>query len=170
MTKKLALLNDDPWLEPFESDIEARLVRLKGVLNTFEKNSKSLYDFAGQHLFLGIHYSPELKAFTYREWAPGAFELFLIGDFNNWDRTSHPLSKTKDGIWEIILPEAEYKSTFLHESKVKVHVVAKNGKHDRIPAYIKRVVQNRQPWQSVPLAGRAGRSTGGGNLPGVCRG
>ncbi|MBC7391616.1 MAG: alpha amylase C-terminal domain-containing protein [Opitutaceae bacterium] len=142
MTKKLALLNDDPWLEPFESDIEARLVRLKGVLSGVEKSSKSLYDFAGQHHYLGVHYNAALKAFTYREWAPGAFELYLIGDFNNWDRTTHPLSKTKDGVWEIILPESEYKDTFLHESKIKVHVVAKNGRHDRIPAYIKRVVQN----------------------------
>ena len=143
MTKKLALLNDDPWLEPFESDIEARLIRLKGVLNTLEKSSKSLYDFAGQHHFLGVQYDSKLKAYTYREWAPGAFELYLIGDFNNWDRTTHPLSKTKDGVWEIILPESEYKGTFLHESKIKVHIVGKNGRHDRIPAYIKRVVQNK---------------------------
>ena len=98
MTKKLALLNDDPWLEPFEGEIEARLVRLKNVISSIEKSNVSLYDFAGQHLFLGIQYNQESKAFTYREWAPGAFELYLIGDFNNWDRTTHPLTKGKGGV------------------------------------------------------------------------
>ena len=36
----------------------------------------------------------------------GASEMYLVGDFNNWDNTSHPMKKTKDGGFnlEIDLP------------------------------------------------------------------
>jgi 1,4-alpha-glucan branching enzyme len=141
MPSKLQLLSDDPWLAPYEGAITARLQRFKDELSTIEKQYGSLYDFAGQHNVLGFNFDTQKKAWVYREWAPAAFELYLIGDFNNWDRTSHPLRKTENGIWEIILPVSEYKD-FGHESRVKVHVVGKNGKYDRIPAYIKRVIQD----------------------------
>lgn len=142
MTSKLALIVDDPWLEPYEGAINARLQRFKDALHTIEAEAKSLPDFADQHKYLGIHYDPIKKGWTYREWAPGAFELFLIGDFNSWDRAANPLKKDQSGVWEVFLPEEKYRSTFLHESKVKVHVVGKNGRHDRIPAYIRRVIQD----------------------------
>src|SRR5262249_10750713 len=83
-----------------------------------------------------------LNGWWYREWAPAAYELFLTGDFNGWDRASHPLHRTDGGVWEIFLPDAEYRETFAHASLVKVHVVAANGALDRIPAYIRRVVQD----------------------------
>lgn len=142
MTLKLPLISDDPWLEPYEGDVYARLQRYKDQVQSIEKQHGSLYDFAGQHEYLGVHFDDKKKGWTYREWAPGAFELYLIGDFNGWDRTTHPLTKDKNGNWEIFLPEKEYKASFKHESKIKVHIVGKNGKYDRIPAYIRRVVQD----------------------------
>jgi 1,4-alpha-glucan branching enzyme len=33
--------------------------------------------------------------------APEAQSVFLVGDFNNWDETSHPLKKNSDGTWKI---------------------------------------------------------------------
>ena len=34
-------------------------------------------------------------------WAPNAREVYVIGDFNGWDRTRHPLQhRGKSGIWE----------------------------------------------------------------------
>ncbi len=27
--------------------------------------------------------------------------LYLVGDFNNWDETSHPMKKTEKGQWEL---------------------------------------------------------------------
>jgi len=34
-------------------------------------------------------------------WAPNAREVYVIGDFNGWDRASHPLQmRGKSGIWE----------------------------------------------------------------------
>jgi 1,4-alpha-glucan branching enzyme len=48
----------------------------------------------------------------------------------------------KYGVWQIFLPDAKYASRLTHGSRVKVHVVSDSGTLDRIPAYIRRVVQD----------------------------
>ena len=35
--------------------------------------------------------------------APGAKEVFLVGDFNEWDIKKHPMKKNKRGIWNKIV-------------------------------------------------------------------
>jgi len=37
-------------------------------------------------------------------WAPNARVVSVTGDFNDWDRTRHPMRLRDDGIWEIFLP------------------------------------------------------------------
>ncbi|MFN6944385.1 MAG: alpha amylase C-terminal domain-containing protein, partial [Cytophagaceae bacterium] len=71
-----------------------------------------------------------------------AHELYLTGDFNNWDRRSHKLERNENGDWEIFLPAKDYKKTFIHGSKIKVHIIGNNGAIDRIPAYITKVIQD----------------------------
>lgn len=39
-----------------------------------------------------------VSGYTYREWLPNAKAVFLFGDFNNWDRTSHPLHRERWGV------------------------------------------------------------------------
>ena len=36
--------------------------------------------------------------------APEAKEVFLIGDFNDWHPTAHPMKRQPDGAWQIHLP------------------------------------------------------------------
>jgi 1,4-alpha-glucan branching enzyme len=36
--------------------------------------------------------------------APQAGSVFLSGDFNQWNTSSHPLKKGRDGHWKISLP------------------------------------------------------------------
>jgi 1,4-alpha-glucan branching enzyme len=38
-------------------------------------------------------------------WAPNAEVVSLLGDFNGWDRTRHPMRLRDGGIWEIFIPE-----------------------------------------------------------------
>ncbi|MBV8780874.1 MAG: alpha amylase C-terminal domain-containing protein, partial [Phycisphaerae bacterium] len=78
----------------------------------------------------------------YREWAPEAVQLRLIGDFNGWDRMSHPMVRDQWGVWSLFLADDEYANRFTHGSLLKVHVVSESSKMDRIPAYIRRVVQD----------------------------
>jgi len=35
--------------------------------------------------------------------APSAQSVFLSGDFNQWDLSSHPLKRDKNGMWKILL-------------------------------------------------------------------
>ena len=35
--------------------------------------------------------------------APQAQEVYLAGDFNNWDASAHPMEKDKKGVWKTSL-------------------------------------------------------------------
>lgn len=37
-------------------------------------------------------------------WAPNAKHVALVGDFNRWDKSRHPMEKQYDGTWELRLP------------------------------------------------------------------
>lgn len=52
---------------------------------------------------LGCHFKEKegQKIACFRVWAPHAFAVELIGDFNFWDGKNHPLHKVEKGIWEI---------------------------------------------------------------------
>src|SRR5690606_37534304 len=84
----------------------------------------------------------------YREWAPGALQLRLIGDFNDWDRYGHPLVRDQFGIWSLFLPDDKFAKRLVHGSLVKVAVVDMLGQvMDRIPAYIRRAIQEQNAAQ-----------------------
>ena len=149
--KQIALVRNDPWLEPAENEITARYERYQHALLEIDQNWESLTKFANAYQFYGFHYDPVLKGWFYREWAPKAQDLYLFGDFNNWQRYSHRLTPNKYGQWEIFLPDDEYKDRFTHQSKVKVMVHSETGWHEKIPSYIHRVVQDAN---SVDFAGQ----------------
>jgi len=140
--RKLKLVKVDPWLEPSEKDIEERYERYLARAKTIEKDFGSLQQIADGYKYFGIHYDPDRKGWAYREWAPQAKALYLVGDFNDWQQFTHPLQRNEFGIWEIFLDEAEYKDTFVHGSKIKVLVDSDKGLQYRIPAYITRVIQD----------------------------
>ena len=132
----------DPWLIQATDDIIARLQRFKDKLNYIETLSGSIINFSQAYEYMGIHYLPSENCWLYREWAPSAHALFLTGDFNNWNKYSHPLQKKENGIWEIRLNAEYYDTVFTHGSKIKVLVKSSIGDQLRIPAYITRVIQD----------------------------
>ncbi|MFC4872456.1 alpha-amylase family glycosyl hydrolase [Negadavirga shengliensis] len=140
--KTLAIVQEDPWLENYKEEIYQRWTRYQSALHEILKVNGSLSAFAQGHEYFGINFDTEKNGWVYREWAPEAEALFFIGDFNGWDRASHPMKKDEWGVWELFLPYSLYKDVFLHQSLVKVHVVHAKGNLDRIPAYIRRVVQD----------------------------
>jgi 1,4-alpha-glucan branching enzyme len=154
----LPLITDDPWLSPYEADLQERNMRFQEAKQGIEKEFGSLLDYAQAYRYLGINYDADKGGWWYREWAPGAHALFLIGDFNHWDRSTHPLTRNESGIWEIFLPDSRYGDSFTSGSLLKVHVQGANGNLDRIPPYIFRAVQNPQTydfigqvWQFAPF-------------------
>lgn len=140
----LPILKDEPWLEKYAAKIQNRFDKFQAAKKEIEQHSGSILEYARIHEFYGIHFEPWRNGWVYREWAPAADELYFFGDFNNWDRRSHPMKKNPRGDWEIFLPFDQYKDRFLHGSKVKVHVISPKNALDRIPVYIRRVVQDEK--------------------------
>jgi len=69
----------------------------------------------------------------------------VIGDFNGWDRWGTPMVRDQFGVWGLFFPDDQFADRLVHNSKVKVHVVHEDKKGtDRIPAYIRRVVQDHR--------------------------
>ncbi|MEJ4021404.1 alpha-amylase family glycosyl hydrolase [Clostridioides difficile] len=146
--KRFKILDIDAYLQPFESDIKKRMKHYEDMKSKILKNYKDFSSFANAHLYYGFHQTND--GWFYREWAPNADSLSLIGDFNNWNRKSHLLRKIGSGNWEIFIPG---QNSLPHKSEVKVQVTANGKTFDRIPLYIKRVIQkdfggfNGQIWQ-----------------------
>ncbi len=150
-TRKLALVKNDPWLEPAADEIYARYERYHDTMKEIGANWKSLTEFANGHRYYGFTYDRKAKGWYYREWAPHAQDVYLFGDFNNWQRYSHRLTPNRFGQWEIFLPDNLYKERLVHKSKLKILVHSDTGWHEKIPAYIRRVVQEEE---SVAFTGQ----------------
>ena len=85
----------DPWLAQYESDIVLRMERFKEKRRQLVDGAAFLSDFANGYLFFGFHRTK--TGWVFREWLPGADEVCLMGDFNQWNRESHPLERKENG-------------------------------------------------------------------------
>ena len=133
------LVRNDPWLTPYQGAIGQRSERFDEALAALGPGAGALAAYANGHKFMGIHLNAMAGQWTVREWAPAARAVSLIGDFNGWNRESHPLSAADNGIWQLHLPAASLD----HGQQVKLHVAGADGsRRDRIPACIRRAVQD----------------------------
>lgn len=139
----LGLVLADSWLAPYERDIKGRLRLFDAKREAIVRRYGSLGAFAEGYKRLGFNRDAATGEWVYREWAPGARGLRLIGDFNGWNRESHPMQPTDSGVWELRLPA----DALAHGQRVKVHVIgADNEGRDRIPAWIRYTEQNAQTY------------------------
>jgi len=135
--KKVKMIYDtDPYLEPFKKAVDARHARIMALKERMSKGGK-LADAMNNHLYYGMHRTED--GWVFREWAPNANRMFLIGEFNNWKRTpSYELKPVGGGNWEIKVPEM-----FLsHGMLYKLYIEWPGGGGERIPAYATRAVQD----------------------------
>ena len=142
-TIELPLIAQNPGLQAFSREIGDHHYRYLGMRAFIRDNWKSLQDFASAHHHFGFHRNGQENGWVYREWAPEAHQLWLTGDFNQWDKESHPMERKESGVWEINIPDAAGQ-TLAHRQKVKVIVRGANGTLDRIPAYITFQDQDEQ--------------------------
>ena len=137
--KHIGLVKNDPWLEPFEDAIKGRHEHAVWKINQLTRNGKkSLTEFASGHLYYGLHKMS--RGWVFREWAPNATEIYLIGDFNDWQESEKYKLKRIEGTgnWEVKLSEKAIKHLDLYKMKVKWN----GGEGERIPAWCQRVVQD----------------------------
>jgi len=127
----------DPGLIPYERDIKQRYLNYKNKKAELVGKKGSLKDFANGHQYFGFHRTA--TGWVYREWAPAADALYLIGDMNGWDLRSLPMKKLDGGVFEL---ELQGKDALWHGCKVKTLVQNGGRFTEHIPLYAKRVVQD----------------------------
>ena len=127
----------DPLLKPYAADVALRMERNAAVRKQLLGDSAALSAFANGYLYYGFHRTQ--TGWVFREWAPGADAIHLIGDFNDWNRASHPLRRLDGGVWEIELSGAD---ALKHGQHVKLQITRGGRSFDRIPAYIRYTVQD----------------------------
>lgn len=136
------LVKNDPWLEPYTDEVNNRISRFKKAQEDIKKAAGSLNKFASAYDFFGLTYDAKANGWWYREWAPAAESLAVVGDFNGWDREAHKLKRKEDGSWGIFIAEEKKGEKFQDGTRFKVHVKTAAGAMDRIPAYANYVVQD----------------------------
>ncbi|MCR5569949.1 MAG: alpha amylase C-terminal domain-containing protein [Paludibacteraceae bacterium] len=136
---KLKLIKKDPYLKPFEDQLYERYMYAQRKEQELTRGSQTLADFATGYLYFGLH--KEAKKWVFREWAPNATSIGLIGDFNDWkENDKFQLKKKDNGVWELAVPEKAMK----HGDLYKMMVHWEGGCGERIPAWAQRVTQDEQ--------------------------
>ena len=135
--KRKMIYDTDPYLMPFRTAIDVRHARILQTRDAMASGG-SLSAGVNNHLFYGLHHTED-GGWVFREWAPNATRMYLIGDFNNWHRTEgYALKPTGGGNWEITLP----KMFLNHGDLYKLYIEWVGGGGERLPAYVTRTVQD----------------------------
>ena len=158
----MMIYDTDPYLMPFKEAIDARHGRILACRDRFAKGG-SLSAGINNHLYYGLHREPD-GGWVFREWAPGASRIWMVGEFNNWHRTEGwALKPVGGGTWELRIP-----AMMLHHGELyKLFIEWPGGGGERLPSYATRCVQDpetkvfcAQVWDPLPYQwkhGRAGR-------------
>ena len=82
-----------PEVSCFISDFDQYLFGQGNHYDIFRKLGAHLTEHEGQR---GVHFAV---------WAPHAVQVHVIGEFNGWNETSHPMNRLEPlGIWELFVP------------------------------------------------------------------
>ena len=135
----IGLVKNDAYLAPYEDAIRGRHEHALWKMNQLTQNGQlTLSDFANGHNYYGLHQTAD--GWVFREWAPNATDIFLVGDFNGWsEQEAYQCHKIKGtGNWELTLPH----DALQHGQYYKMRVHWEGGEGERIPAWAQRVVQD----------------------------
>jgi 1,4-alpha-glucan branching enzyme len=136
-TLKTEFYKTDEWLNPFEVIIEGRINKCRCKEVELIQQA-GLAKFAMGHFYYGLHF--ENRNWVFREYAPGASEIYLTGSFTGWEEKDefklHRVNASGD--WEITL----HGNTLKHLDLYKLSVHWNGGNGERIPSYANRVIQD----------------------------
>lgn len=132
------LIRMDRLLKPYASVIERRLRKRETMEQRLTAGRMTIADFASGHMYYGLHQDGD--AWIFREWAPNATAIFLIGDCNGWlKEPKYELRRISEtGNWELRLQAGDLQ----HGQLYKLLIHWPGGSGERIPAYTRRAVQD----------------------------
>lgn len=156
--KPVKIYETDPWLEPFKGAIDARHSH---ILEDRKKlcGDGTVSSAINNHIYYPLHL--EGSEWVIREWAPSASRIYLTGDFNNWKRVdAYAFKPVGRGNWELRVPEF----CIHHGDLYKLFIEWPGGGGERLPAYVRRVVQDSetkvfsaQVWAPEPYVWKHGK-------------
>ncbi len=132
------LLDSDPILRPYEPILKRRLEHIELTERRLTQEKMTLADFASGHEYYGLHFRD--GEWIFREWAPNASAIYLIGDMTDWaEKPAFALQRIDpEGVWELRMPA----DTIAHGDLFRLSMHWPDGRGDRIPVYARRVVQD----------------------------
>ena len=158
----MAHLLDDGYLKPFEAAIRGRAQRAADRMQELTQGKCSLADWANAHNYYGLHKvkvrgegERRMEAFlcststpgfgyewVFREWAPHATSMWLVGDFNGWkiDPDFEVFRIPGTDVWERRIPL----DRIHHGDHYHLEMRWEGGHGERIPAYARYVTQDEQ--------------------------
>ncbi len=138
MNKDNVHLFDDSYLTPYREIITRRNNLALSRAEELSKGPGSLSEFSCAHEYYGFHLRDD--EWIFREYAPNAVEIFLIGDFTGWQKLpAFSLMRLADGkVWEGRWP----KDAIHHKDRYHLLICWNEGQGERIPAYTRRVIQS----------------------------
>jgi len=142
-------VKNDKYLVPFKNKIIYSLNKTDETEDVITNGSGDLMSFANAHLYYGMHRTK--TGWIYRDRLPGAREVYLTGDFSNWQITEDfKLKKQNNGDFERNFD----KDTIKHLDNFRLFIKWDDLSDFRIPAFARRVVQvensnvfNAQIWE-----------------------
>ncbi len=134
------IYDSDSWLKPFKKEIDSRHQKLIIRKNEISGYGKKLTDSINNHLYYGVHKEGDFWAF--REYAPNATAIYLIGEWSNWSPNEQYKLTQKGSNWEIILPSSSIKHGDLYKFYIEWEGESGVEGAERIPAYATRCVQD----------------------------
>jgi len=132
------LIKRDPLLNPYEEALRRRILKADETEKKLIPGHRTWSEFAAGHEYFGLHVRGH--EWVFREWAPHATSVCLIGDMTDWqEKKAFALERiNEEGVWQVSLPAGRLEHGDLY--RLRLHWPGGTG--DRIPAYARRVVQD----------------------------
>ncbi|MEO5500093.1 MAG: 1,4-alpha-glucan branching protein GlgB, partial [Ginsengibacter sp.] len=109
MPREIAQYENDNFIDTSKSVWNFSLFTEEDTENFKNGTHHTLYNLFGAHSIKLLGTS----GYYFAVWAPNATAISVVGDFNQWNKTSHPLMVRldKSGIWEGFIPHlGEYEN------------------------------------------------------------
>eukprot|EP00746_Dinoflagellata_sp_MGD_P003936 gnl/MRDRNA2_/MRDRNA2_107619_c0_seq1.p1 gnl/MRDRNA2_/MRDRNA2_107619_c0~~gnl/MRDRNA2_/MRDRNA2_107619_c0_seq1.p1 ORF type:complete len:1009 (+),score=180.67 gnl/MRDRNA2_/MRDRNA2_107619_c0_seq1:102-3128(+) len=140
----LQVFEDDPQLKEMEQDVWLRVNGYNEKKDLIDQMEGGLLKFSEGYKRFGFNRVESRNKWTFTEWLPNAKNVFLIGDFNNWENKTE-LRHMGQGRWTCDLPDlAPGEYMVKHKTQVRVRFETQDGRWlDRVPAWIKLAWQDK---------------------------
>ena len=132
-----AALLDDGFLYPYAEQLRARKRHADAVAGRLKGKTSLLSKAMKNHEFFGMHRKKD--HWVFREYAPNAQEITLVGDFSAWlAKPEFRLKSIGNGSWEGKFPLDAFRDGMYY----KMFVVYPGGQGLRMPAYTRYALQD----------------------------